>query len=282
MKSSRVIIGLLTLALLAAPAYAAVEGRVVGKTPIPGDALDLAVSADGRYQFVLLKKGKVLVLASDGRSMGTVKVPAGTEQIAAAPQGDRLYVSGAGGSLQTVALDYIYDIDTVGSPFKGPADAPVEIVVFDDFQCPYCAQMVPVFDQVAGLYPKRVKIVFKNFPLPNHKFAGKAAMAALAAGEQGAFWPLHDKLFANQRQLSDKKIRQLATEVGLDMERFEKDLRDRALVDRVNSDLTAGQQAGVRGTPSVFVNGRLVRARTLQDLRAVIERELGPAGAGSR
>ncbi len=125
-----------------------------------------------------------------------------------------------------------------------------------------------------------MKLVFKSFPLAQHKFAKKAAVAAFAARRQGKFWEYHDLLFENVDTLSDQKFRQIARELGLDLERFEKDINDLKIVARINQDIRLGANMGVRGTPTVFINGRASRARTLEALEAAVENELEKARKG--
>jgi len=123
-------------------------------------------------------------------------------------------------------------------------------------------------------FPLQVKLVFKSFPLRKHTFAKKAAVAAFAARRQGKFWEYHDLLFENIDTLSDQKFRQIARELGLDLERFEKDINDLKIVARINQDIRLGAHMGVRGTPTVFINGRVSRARTLEALEAAVKDEL--------
>lgn len=123
-------------------------------------------------------------------------------------------------------------------------------------------------------YPKDVKLVFKNFPLRMHKFAVKAALGALAAKEQGKFWEYHDLLYANYSKLSDELITALARGIALDMEKFEASMNDPKILALINRDMREGASAGVRGTPTVFVNGKLLQDRTLNGFRAAIDREL--------
>ena len=123
-------------------------------------------------------------------------------------------------------------------------------------------------------YSKEMKLVFKNFPLRNHKFAWPAAIAALAANKQGKFWELHDQLYENYNRLSDQKIREIAQQVGLDMEKFDKDMKDPKLKAIVERDFQEGKRAGVRGIPTIFVNGRQLRNRSFQGFQAAIEKEL--------
>ena len=107
-----------------------------------------------------------------------------------------------------------------------------------------------------------------------HSFARKAAIAALAAGRQGKFWEIHEKLYANQRELSDAKIEAIAQEIGLNMEQFNKDLKDPAIASLIDRDINNGRQANVQGTPTIFVNGKLLNQRSLQGFDYVIEAEL--------
>jgi protein-disulfide isomerase len=123
-------------------------------------------------------------------------------------------------------------------------------------------------------YHKEMKLVFKNFPLRNHKFAWPAAIAALAANKQGKFWELHDQLYENYNRLSDQKIREIAQQVGLDIEKFDKDMKDPELKAIVERDFQEGARAGVRGIPTIFVNGRQLKNRSFQGFQAAIEKEL--------
>ena len=133
---------------------------------------------------------------------------------------------------------------------------------------------MPVLDQVIEKYPKDVKIVFKSYPIRGHNYAEKAAIAALAAGKQGKFWPFHDELFKNYNQLSDQKINEIASKIGLDMATFEKDRADPELRAKIQRDVSDANQAGVRGTPTVFINGRMLRDRRIDGFQAAIEKEL--------
>ena len=121
-------------------------------------------------------------------------------------------------------------------------------------------------------YPKDVKLVIKHFSI--HSFARKAAIAALAAGKQGRFWEFHEKLFANQKELSDAKVEMIAQELRLNMEQFKQDLKDPSLGLLIDRDLNDGLQAKIRATPTIFVNGRLLSKESLSGLREAIEAEL--------
>ena len=123
-------------------------------------------------------------------------------------------------------------------------------------------------------YPKEVKLVFKNLPLSKHKFAMKAATAALAAKAQGRFWEFHDELFENYRKVNDVKIQDIAKELGLDLERFKKDMKDPAIHKLIIRDVKNGREAGVRSIPTVFINGKRLKNRSLQGFQRMIDAEL--------
>lgn len=123
-------------------------------------------------------------------------------------------------------------------------------------------------------YPNDVKLVMKHFPLPSHAFAKKASIAALAAARQGKFWEMHERLYAGQKELNDGKLEAIAREIGLDLERFNADLKDPAIWSLIARDMNDGRQAEVKGTPTIFINGRLLNQRSLAGFTEAIEAEL--------
>jgi protein-disulfide isomerase len=123
-------------------------------------------------------------------------------------------------------------------------------------------------------YPKTVKLAIKNFPLRNHQFAYQAAVAALAANRQGKFWEFHDELYKNYNRLNEEKIREIAQQVGLDTAKLDQDMKDPGMGALVRSDLMEGTNAGVRGIPTIFINGRLLRDRSFEGFQDAIEKEL--------
>ncbi|MCG6946668.1 MAG: thioredoxin domain-containing protein [Deltaproteobacteria bacterium] len=133
---------------------------------------------------------------------------------------------------------------------------------------------MPVLEQVLEKNPNQVKLVFKNFPIRNHQFAMPAAIAALAAERQGKFWEFHDLLFKDYNHLNEQKVKEIAQKLKLDMDKFDKDRKDPQIRAMINRDLAEGNQAGVRGTPTVFVNGRLLRNRSPAGFQQLIEKAL--------
>lgn len=138
-----------------------------------------------------------------------------------------------------------------------------------------------MLEQVLEKYPDQVKLIFLSFPLANHRFAKKAAIAAFAAKKQGKFWEYHDRLFENIERVNDQKLLDIAREIGLDMEKFKRDLNDLKIVARINQDIRLGHYLGVRATPTVLINGSLSRARTLEEFQADVEIELERARKNS-
>jgi protein-disulfide isomerase len=169
-------------------------------------------------------------------------------------------------------------------PVKGPPTAPVEIVEFSDFQCPFCARVQPTLKQLLARYGDRVRLVFKDFPLAGHPDAFPAAGAAQCAREQGKFWEYHDVLFANQHALGREDLKRYAAGLKLDGPAFSACLdeeRDKYLV---QADVDESQRYGVNSTPTFFINGRLLTgAQPAQAFEQIIDEELvvGAAGAAA-
>lgn len=160
-------------------------------------------------------------------------------------------------------------------PDKGPTDAPVTIVVFSDFQCPYCARSKGTLDRVWAAYPGRLRVVYRHFPLSFHKDAPKAAEASLCAHEQGKFWSFHDALYDAQDLLDVDSLKLHANRLGLDRAAFTTCLDSGRMKAAVERDLAAGQELGVDGTPAYFINGLpLAGAQPEEAFRALIDEEL--------
>jgi len=147
-------------------------------------------------------------------------------------------------------------IPTAGSPSVGPQNAPITIVEFSDFQCPYCVAAFPELKAMLKMYPTQVRLIFKEFPLEIHSQADLAAAAAIAANKQGKFWAMHDAMFTHHDDLSRKAILEMAKNAGLDMNRFETDIDSTEVRETVVRDVQDGNAAGVEGTPTIFVNGQ--------------------------
>lgn len=168
----------------------------------------------------------------------------------------------------------VYSVATDDQPSKGSPNAAVTIVEFTDYQCPSCARTQPLLEEVAGEYSDKVKLVARDFPLDQHENAAKAAEAAEAAREQGKYWEYVAILFKNQDALQVEKLKEYATQLGLDRAKFDQALDSGKFADKVLRDLSDGSKLGVNSTPTVFVNGKRVKERTRESLKAAIEAAL--------
>jgi len=174
-------------------------------------------------------------------------------------------------------------VEVAGRPIRGREDAPVTIVEFSDFQCPYCSRARPTVNRVRDTYGDKVRVVFRHFPLQIHPEAQKAGEAAACAGEQGKFWEMHDRLFANQSALQVADLKAHAAGLGLDAEAFGRCLDSARHAAAVQRDVEEGAEYGVSGTPAFFINGRpLVGAQPFESFAQVIDDELERIAASGK
>jgi protein-disulfide isomerase len=163
------------------------------------------------------------------------------------------------------------------APTLGKGEAPVTLVEFSDFQCPFCQAAAPTLKQVEQKFGDKVQIIYRQFPLTNiHPFAFKAAEASLCANEQGKFWPMHDAMFADQKKLAVSDLKQTARRLGMDGKKFDGCLDSGRYVEQIQNDQKEGQRIGVTGTPAMFINGTSVDggAVPFSVLDGLIEKEL--------
>ena len=169
----------------------------------------------------------------------------------------------------------IYKVDAGDAPSKGPRSAPIQIVEFSDYQCPFCGRVEPTIKQIEEKYGDKIHFAFRNFPLPFHNFAEGAAEAAMAAKAQGKFWEMHDKMFANQQALDRASLEKYAGEIGLDMGKFKADLDSGKYKDEINKDIAYAKTVNVNGTPAFFINGHFINgAMPFESFAQVIDGEL--------
>lgn len=255
--------------------YAEIDLTLIKQTNLDVQPLDIATSVDGKSIFVLTR-GEILIYSIDENKVTErISIDKAFDRVTSAGKNNILILtSSTSKTLKIIQVDFIYNIVLDGLPFKGPADAVVTIAVFDDYQWPYCARLEPLLQQVLDKYPENVKLVVKHFPLANHKYAHKAATAALAANVQGKFWEFHNKLFNNYNVINDAKIQDIAKELGIDMEKFNKDMRSPAIKSLIDRDMSNAKEIGIRGTPTIFINGKALKNRSLQGIYQVIEAEV--------
>jgi protein-disulfide isomerase len=156
---------------------------------------------------------------------------------------------------------------------EGPPNAPVQLVEFGDYECPYCGMAYPIVKELQTRLGDQMALVFRNFPLATmHLHAQHAAEAAESAGGQGRFWEMHDTLYENQQALEDENLVEYAAALGLDVPRFVRDMAEHRYAPRVREDFLSGVRSGVNGTPCFFINGmRHLGSYDLNSLLAAIE-----------
>ena len=175
-----------------------------------------------------------------------------------------------------IALEPRREPVAANGPSRGPDDAVITIVEFSDFQCPFCGRLEPVLVRVLAKYPRTVRLLYRNYPLPElHSQAEKAAEAGLCAKEQGKFWEMHDLLFAEQATLSVQDLKDKARRLGLDTAAFSACIDSGTMSEAVKADVREGEALGIQGTPGTFINGRFLSGAVEEsDLTAIIDDEL--------
>ncbi len=167
------------------------------------------------------------------------------------------------------------EVAAVG-PSKGPSGAPITIVEFSDFECPFCSKAEVTVKDLLDAYPGKIRLVYRDFPLPIHKQAEKAAEASHCADDQGKYWEMHGKLFSAEGKLAPTDLKGYAREIGLDGPRFDRCLESGEKAKVVESHRKAGEEVGVTGTPAFFINGRMISgAQPLENFKAIVDKELG-------
>jgi len=169
----------------------------------------------------------------------------------------------------------VFDIEVGDAPIRGSESAKVTIVEWADFQCPFCVRVDPTLDKIAKEYGDKVRFAFKHLPLSMHAKARAAHTAAEAAHRQGKFWEMHDRIFANPKDLSEETYLRYANEIGLDIEKYKSDFSSSSVRKVIDADLAKARELGVSGTPSFFINGRFLSgAQPYASFARVIDEEL--------
>ncbi|WP_020678179.1 DsbA family protein [Geopsychrobacter electrodiphilus] len=266
---------LLVLLSIATPAFSGVINlRELNTIQLDATPKQVTSTVDGRRMYVLTQDNNLLVYTLGGELQGQLSVDPAIDRITPLGPQHLLLQKTAKKQAVIAIVEVSQPIDISNAPVLGDESAPVTLAVFDDFECPYCAKTVPLLKQVVEKYQGKVKLVFKNFPLTIHRDSRNAALTALAANKQGKFWNVYDLFYANYNSLNPQKIDELAAQTGLDMEQLKKDRLDPRLNAQIESDIAEGTRIGVRGTPTVFVNGRLLQERSMAGFSQLIDEEL--------
>ena len=184
---------------------------------------------------------------------------------------DKLPRTAAAPQRPTIDYNKVHNLPVGTSAIKGNKNAPITVVEFSDFQCPYCARFAPTINEVLKAYPNEVKFVYKDFPLSFHKQAKNAAKAARAAGEQGKFWEMHDLIFGKYNLLTEEMFKEFATKLNLDVNRFIADFDSNKYDQLIQQDINLGRQSGVSGTPTLYMNGKRMQRRSFDDFKQSID-----------
>ncbi len=251
------------------PAGAELEYKVLKKVTLATAPLDVAVSPNEKWYYILTA-GSVLVFSAEGNKVvDVIPVGEGVEKIVHAPEKNLLIVADAKEkNFQVIQIDFIHEFDLKDSPYVGGADAPVTLVVFNHYQCPYCARLDPTIKELTNLFGANIKVVYKSFP-PFTDIARKASAAAIAANLQGKFWEMHQAMHEIEMPLELEKIFATAASAGLDAEKFKKDIEDPKTAAVVERDVKEGLAADVDAVPYFFVNGKHLKN---EDLNLVYQR----------
>jgi protein-disulfide isomerase len=276
MKKAVLLIGLVALLMGNTPALAKTEWIMGTEVELTEKPIDTALSADGATAYILTKKNILIYSVQGGTITDTIPLDKKYNSIAASQGNVLLLTSGSmfNKSISSISITKTIDLAVGTSPVLGPVDARATLTMFTDYQCPYCAKEFPAVEELLKKYPNDLKLVIKHFPLGMHKFAQQAAIAALAANKQGKYADLSRAMFKNFRALNEELLQKLAKEVGLDMGKFEQDRKDSAFQKQLNDDRQLGREAGVRGVPSLFINGVAVKNRTPDGMSAMIDAAL--------
>ncbi len=177
----------------------------------------------------------------------------------------------------------VKNVDVGNAPARGPKNAPLTVVLFSDFQCPFCGRVEPSLTELEKAYPGKVRVAWKNFPLSFHNNAKPAAEAAMAANEQGKFWEMHDILFKNQQNLDAASLEKYAKEIGLDMTKFKAAIDSHKFAAQIEADTKQGSSLGVQGTPASFLNGHFINgAQPFDAFKKIADDELAKGGKGKK
>lgn len=264
----------IALMLMPAAALAKVETETAFRADAGAPVLDVTTDPQNRLIFLLTAKAVLFYAVEDSAVVDQIPLTGTFDRIAFLDDEHLVLTHSASSAVEIVRFSRVYDIDLNNRIVKGPATAPVTLVVFDDYQCPYCARLEVFIEEVLAQFPNEVRFAIKHYPLENHSLARQGAMASLAAGQQGKFWEFHRKLLLHHDDVSESRILEIATELKLDLKQFNTDRQSEALQKIIREDVENGGAIGVKGTPWVFLNGKRVHPRKIGDLPDLILKEL--------
>lgn len=279
MKFRRWLITLLLLIMpLSLEAFGSqlkVEWEHLGKFKLDREPLDIVLSVDGKLAYILTRGAVIIYSAEENRITERIPVSEDISNLWVSPRGNLIYLTSTDSKeLSVIRLGFAVEIERGSSISIGRKHAPVTLVAFMDFQCPFCSEVFPILEHVVDQYPDDVNLVFKHFPLQDHMYAEKAALASLAAFKQGKFLEMAAGLFENHNKLDDNTIEQTAKQLGLDMDLFKKEMKSESVKRILAEDMETARRLMIDGVPAIFVNGKKVRNKFLSNLADMVNDEL--------
>ena len=243
--------------------------------PLTDSPQDIIFSRDGSMAYILGQKTIMLYSVPEAKVTDTIPLTKPYSRMALSPDESTFYLT-AKDSSQIGVMQYaiINTIEIGKSPVIGNAKAPVTVTAFLDYQCPYCAKVYPLLQELLKKYPSDVKLVIKQYPLPMHQFARKAATAALAAARQNKYEKVTELFFTNFATLNDDTMRKYVQEAGHDMQQFDKDLASPEIKQILQQDQLAARQVRVKAVPTLFINGISPKGRSVEVFSQMVEEQL--------
>lgn len=264
--------GALLTAMQSAEAKIAVEP--IKSIKLADTPQDITFSRNGQTAYILGRTAIMLYSVPEGRVTETIPLTTTYGSIALSPDETTLYLAGGDApEVGVVQFSIIHDIAIGTSPVIGNAQAPVTVTAFFDYQCPYCARVYPLLQELLKKHPDKAKLVIKHFPLSMHKFAEKASLAALAAARQNKYEKVTELFFKHFSALNDATIRTYLQEAGVDMQKFDADVKSPEIKQLLEQDKQTGRQVGVRGVPAIFIDGISPKGRSLDVFSRMVEEQ---------
>jgi len=236
---------------------------------------DITLSRDGSTAYILGQKNIMIYSISEAKVTDNITLTKAYSRIALSPDESAFYLTEQDTpQIAVIQFAVINNIEVGKSPVIGNVKAPVTVTAFLDYQCPFCAKVYPLLQELLKKYPKDVRLVIKQNPLPMHKFAEKAALAALAAAQQNKFEKVTELYFTNSPTLNDETIRKYVQDVGADMQKFDKDIAGATVKEIMQQDQQASQKARVRAVPTIYINGIAPKGRSIEVFSQMVDEEL--------
>jgi protein-disulfide isomerase len=272
MTTRCLLLAAVLLLCFTAGAMGKIEWEVVKESILDEAPIDMALSGDGKTAYLLTAKSILFYSTSSGTVTDTIPLKETYSSIAIGLEGDHAILTAQGGKkISIIRISEIFDIPIGTSPVIGKKDAKVTLTVFLDYQCPYCSQIFPVIEQLLEKHPDDLNIVIKHFPLRSHKFARTASIWALAAAKQGKYIELTREMLKNYHNLSDVTIiNEHAKTAGLDLEAFGIERQNNVHDIQIEEDMQLGSKLKLLGVPALFINGRNIKSRSLQDMSKMV------------